>query len=407
LHAEIAEAHSGLWKSKLDKHLIYNVGSYVLAMSTLRQIPMSVGTFTHTLPVVRGVQSGREYYVTMCPMKLIPKLFLFDEAPVPPELRAQRAINKSRIPEITNYIVKNPKSYTLSAITASVDSRVHFTPFDEHDEERRLGAVTVPMDARLVVNDGQHRRAAIEQALKVNPNLGHETIPVVLFVDAGLKRSQQMFADLNKYAVRPTASLGVLYDQRDPLAELVRELTFKVPLFRDRIDKEKTTISNRSSKLFTLSSVFQATKSLLGKKKRREPVSKSESQIAQEYWTELPAHIPEWKLLLEGKITSSELRTSYVHAHGVVLHALGAAGNSLIANHTSQWKRLLTRLESINWSRDNPDWNGRAMMGGRLSKAQVNVALTTSYIKHHLGLRLFPEEERIEARYRGSGADTS
>jgi DNA sulfur modification protein DndB len=368
---------------------------------------MPVGSFTHTLPVVRGVQSGREYYVTMCPMKLIPKLFLFDEAPVPAELRAQRAINKSRIPEITDYIVKNPKSYTLSAITASVDSRIRFIPFDEHDEEKRLGTITIPMDARLVVNDGQHRRAAIEQALRVSPGLGHETIPVVLFVDAGLKRSQQMFADLNKYAVRPSASLGVLYDQMDPLAELVREVAFKVPLFRDRIDKEKTTISNRSSKLFTLSSVFQATKSLLGKKKRKEPVSRSESQIALEYWTELPAHIPEWKLLLEGKITSSELRTNYVHAHGVVLHALGAAGNSLIANHAPQWKRLLGKLESINWSRGNPDWNGRAMVGGRLSKAQVNVVLTTNYIKHHLELGLSPEEERIETGHTGNGADTS
>lgn len=343
----------------------------------------------------------------MCPLKLIPRLFLFDEAPVPPELRAQRAINKSRIPEITNYIVKNPKSYTLSAITVSVDSRVRFTPSDEHDEEKRLGTITIPMDARLVVNDGQHRRAAIEQALRVSPGLGHETIPVVLFVDAGLKRSQQMFADLNKYAVRPSASLGVLYDQMDPLAELVREVAFKVPLFRDRIDKEKTTISNRSSKLFTLSSVFQATKSLLGKKKRKEPVSRSESQIALEYWTELPAHIPEWKLLLEGKITSSELRTNYVHAHGVVLHALGAAGNSLIANHAPQWKRLLGKLESINWSRGNPDWNGRAMVGGRLSKAQVNVVLTTNYIKHHLELELSPEEERIETGHTGNGADTS
>jgi hypothetical protein len=29
----------------------------------------------------------------------------------------------------------------------------------------------------------------------------------VYFVDAGLKRCQQMFADLNRYAIRPTRSL--------------------------------------------------------------------------------------------------------------------------------------------------------------------------------------------------------
>ncbi len=47
---------------------------------------------------------------------------------------------------------------------------------------------------------------------------------VVLFMDAGFERSQQMFADLNKHAVRPTRSLGVLYDHRDPLSKRSAEL---------------------------------------------------------------------------------------------------------------------------------------------------------------------------------------
>jgi DNA sulfur modification protein DndB len=60
------------------------------------------------------------------------------------------------------------------------------------------------MSSRFLINDGQHRRAAIEEALKVRPEFGDETISVVFFIDAGLENSQQMFADLNKHAVRPT-----------------------------------------------------------------------------------------------------------------------------------------------------------------------------------------------------------
>ena len=71
------------------------------------------------------------------------------------------------------------------------------------------------MNAKFVINDGQHRRAAIESALHENPELGDETISVVFFVDVGLVRTQQMFADLNRYAVRPTTSLSLLYDHRD------------------------------------------------------------------------------------------------------------------------------------------------------------------------------------------------
>ena len=95
--------------------------------------------------------------------------------------------------------------------------------------------------------------------------VGLDTISVVLFMDLGLKRSQQMFADLNKHAVPPTKSLGILYDNRDPFSQLVLSLLETVPVFSGLTEFEKTTISNRSVEIFTLSSVYQATKALLGR----------------------------------------------------------------------------------------------------------------------------------------------
>ena len=65
--------------------------------------------FEYVFPAIRGVQANREYYVSMCPLKLIPKIFLFDEEELVPELRAQRILNKNRIPEISRYIVDNQK----------------------------------------------------------------------------------------------------------------------------------------------------------------------------------------------------------------------------------------------------------------------------------------------------------
>ena len=124
------------------------------------------------------------------------------------------------------------------------------------------------MTSRFLINDGQHRQAAIEEALKQCPELGDETLSVVFFVDAGLKRSQQMFADLNRHAIRPTQSIGILYDHRDPLSQLARTLVEEVSVFRNLTELEKTTISDRSNKLYTLSSIYQATRTLLGKAKR-------------------------------------------------------------------------------------------------------------------------------------------
>jgi hypothetical protein len=35
--------------------------------------------FEYVLPVIRGIQAGHEYYISMCPVRLIPKLFPFDD----------------------------------------------------------------------------------------------------------------------------------------------------------------------------------------------------------------------------------------------------------------------------------------------------------------------------------------
>jgi DNA sulfur modification protein DndB len=43
----------------------------------------------HQFAAIRGIQAEREYYVVMCSMRLIPKIFLFDEEEIPADLRAQ------------------------------------------------------------------------------------------------------------------------------------------------------------------------------------------------------------------------------------------------------------------------------------------------------------------------------
>ncbi len=181
----------------------------------------SIGAFEYVFPAIRGVQAGREFFVSMCPLRLIPKVFLFDEDELVPELRAQRVLNRGRLPELARYIVENPDSYVFSALTASIDGGVQFEVSEQSAHADRIGLLRVPMTARFVINDGQHRRAAIDLALRERPELADESIAIVFFIDAGLERSQQMFADLNRYAVRPSPSIGVLYDHRDALAELL------------------------------------------------------------------------------------------------------------------------------------------------------------------------------------------
>ena len=356
--------------------------------------------FSHSFPAIRGVQAGREYYVTMCPLKLLPAMFRSGENDLSPELRAQREMNKVRIPPITQYLLENQDSYVFSSIAASIDGEVQFDAYGDDDTTgNKIGTLCVPMDAQFIINDGQHRLAAIKDALKYNPALQYETISVVLFVDAGLKRSQQMFADLNRYAVRPTKSLNILYDHRDPMARLSHKLSCEIQAFKGMTEMAKSSISNRSRKLFTLSSIYQATKRLL-QKKDGEPISPEEQNLAFIFWQTVATNIPDWGDAINRKISPSELRSDYVHAHGIALQALAIAGCSLIKKYPQDWQRKLAKIKQIDWSRANAQlWEGRAMVGGTLNKSQKNVILTANVIKNTLGLSLDPQEEAVERNY--------
>lgn len=351
--------------------------------------------YFHTFPAVLGHQAGRAFYIAMCPLKLIPRLFVFDEEEVPPEMRAQRTLNHARVPEIADYLVAYPDNYVLSALTASVDSQVRFLPTGATGDSS-LGHLQIPMGAQILINDGQHRRAAIEVAIKQSPEIGNDNVPVLFFVDEGLMRSQQMFADLNKYAVRPGPSLATLYDHRDAESELARYLVQECKVFKSLTEMERSTISNRSTKLFTLSSIKSANRALL-RKRSKEGFSIPEKVLAKEFWDAVAEQIPDWGRARSREVLTSDLRQNFIHAHGIALQALGIAGADLLEKQKKSWRTALTALKTLDWSRSNTKvWEGRAMVHGRISKASSNVKLTANLIKSRLGLELTAEENELE-----------
>jgi DNA sulfur modification protein DndB len=273
------------------------------------------------------------------------------------------------------------------------------------------------MDARFAIHDGNHRRAAFELALSENPELGYETIALILFLDIGLKRSQQMCLDVNSYQVPLDPSLTILYDHRDEKASLVRAVIKEVPVFRTLTDMERSTLPSRSGKLFTLSSVYNATLALLADCQKaelnnppdyvplryhsplkggmlEEQLSK-QIELAARYWNTVTRYIPGWEQVLEKKVSAGEVRRDYVHCHAIAIAGLGRVGASLFSIYPEGWDEHLGGLARIDWSRSNPDWQGRIMSKGGISQSQSSVSRMTAYIKKYLGLPLTVEEERL------------
>ncbi len=186
----------------------------------------------------------------------------------------------------------------------------------------------------------------------------------------------------------------------DFLAAICQSLIEKVSVFRNLTEIEKTNISNRSTKLFTLSSIFQGTVSLLRKSQNSKKVSKKEESIAISYWENVCNNMKDWQLAAEKSVSTHELRQNYIHSHALAMHAIGRLGASLLSTVNKDYKKELKKLKKVDWARKNKAlWEGRAMIAGKISKSNNSVILTTNHLKNTFRLKLTSEEKKVEQEY--------
>ena len=351
---------------------------------------------TFQVPATRGRMGTTDYYTVTLPFGAVAKLFTFDPdkmMELTVEERTQRELKRKRVPEIARYILDH-EDYIFSAITVSVDSAVDFTPVAEGAD---VGTVELPLEAKYVINDGQHRVAGIEEALKQDPELASDTISVVVLPDGGLERSQQIFSDLNRTVHRTSKSLDILFDHRLPINGITMDCLQQVPLFEDRVDKERVSLSVRSPKFATLSGLQQANVQLLGNLPEKLPQAEVDEMraLAVDYWTRLTELVTPWKAILEGGTKPPEARQLYVSSYALSLWALGSAGAAARAAHNGadgHWTDALDGLRGIDWKKANPDWQGICMIGNEVVTRVPTRRATANYIKWKLGL----EAERPE-----------
>lgn len=354
--------------------------------------------FNYSFPSIRGYQANKEFFTLMCPLDVLSKLFLFFNNEIPDEFRAQRVLNEKRIPEIRDYILNNPSDYVFSSITASIDGEYTFIPISE--EFHDIGTLTISMASNLLINDGQHRKAAIDEALKDNPLLKNETISVVLFVDQGLKKSQQMFSDLNRHAVNVSSSLSILYNHRDPEIELTKQYLKENVRLRKYIDQSSTSLAQKSNKMFLLSIFHKAFINSIG------GISNSHDtnaiNFSHKYWNALCEDFNEWKPVISGHVSSSNARQSSLATYGIVLEALGSIGYNIYTFDPKLISTFVNKLNLIDWSKTNKsDWFNRCIQPtGHIHKSQKSTRLTFIRIKTLIGLPLTESDQRIEDQFR-------
>lgn len=350
----------------------------------------------YQFPAVKGYQAGKEYYICMIPLGLMSRIFVTDYSDVAAEHRAQRRLNESRIPEICDYILSNRDSYVFSALAASVDGEMQFV---QSESGENVGVLEIDMNASFLINDGQHRKAAIDAAIAEDDSLKAETIAIVLYKDQGLQRSQQMFTDLNKHAVTTSKSLNTLYESKDPVALITKKTVDSIPFLRKYTDKEKDNLSKYSSNIFTLNTFQEANKRIC---KVIPDLEKSE-QLIYSFWNNVVINMREWSEMDNGELSKKSLREDYITTQGLIILALGRLCEFYCANPEIRMVQSLKGLKKIDWLRNNEEcWMNRAIKpNGKINRNEQGIFLTYIQIKRLLSLPITNEELKKEQKMRG------
>lgn len=345
---------------------------------------MNPGTIS--IPAIKGRMGSRDYYVAIFPLRMISRFFDVTSDDLPAEQRAQRRLVTKRVPEITRYLLEHEDDWVFSSLTASYDGEERF---DTTGKDSGIGTLHLPFDTKFLTNDGQHRLAAIKEALRENPSLGDQSVSIVLLPEEDLDRNQQIFSDLNRTVQKTSRSLDILYDHRDPVNQVVLAVTGAVPLFHGRVDKDRVSLAARSPKFATLSALYDANAQLLGSLESKSELEMEEAEaLAITYWKALSDAIPQWQQIRDNELKPAEARAEYVNAHAVAFHALGTTGRRLMKKYPDQadWSVQLGKLGAVDWSKTNPEWQGIVLLGGDVITRRQTRAAFADLLSWHLGL---------------------
>ena len=376
---------------------------------------------TYTFPAVRGLQAKKAFYCAQVTYGQLVKMFTFgdEDDSLPAEQRIQRELNPRRAIGVRDYIIDNPSNYVLPAITASVSAKMWFEPLQGF-ESFNVGRLHVPVDAIMLINDGQHRRSGIESAIKSDPALKNETIAVVFYFDEGLKRSQQIFSDINCKQLKPSNALSSLFDHREVINVWTKEVMNAVPYLSVRTEKEKTSVAAKSARLWSILSLKKFLCALSGlsedavSEQLATPAARKESiAFLIRFFDELGKHVPQWADMMAGHMPACQVREDLIIGHAVFLEALGNACQVLVPmdeKGSIAWAETdlaaLSKLTSLNPARNAEIWRHRAVnINGTMNKTAFGVNSTASYLRAIMDLPRSDEMLKAEQIIKAANGD--
>ena len=193
------------------------------------------------IPAIRGLIGNWKYYTGVMTFEdvatsVTASIGELYKAPCLSE-ELQRALTNN-FESIRDYILKDKERFFNALILAVYDGDPQWLEVQFKDEERdfcNVGFLQFSGEEIIFPVDGQHRVAGIIEALKDNPDLADEEIPVVFIAhkntDDGKKRTRKLFSTLNRRAKPVGQNENIALDEDDVCSIITRDLVQEMPLF--------------------------------------------------------------------------------------------------------------------------------------------------------------------------------
>ncbi len=320
--------------------------------------------------------------------------------------RMQRGLARNRLDDLREYLTAVDDHF-FSALTLIILPRdleraaVEGSPDDEEDDwdylfereerrrpgQQRMGTLHLSGDVRLFPADGQHRAMAGRTAIRDDPPLAREEVPVVLVPYESADQVRQLFSDLNLNAKPVSKTTGLDFETRNPIALLAKAVGRTVLLFQGRVNRVSNSLPKSSANVITLNTLAQGTTAIVkaivkqanpdlepGKLDaavldfigvRDGDIDRLALQETSSVWEMIvDVFSDDWRRVLVGeKDAPGDLREKYLFPHGLGWLGLANAAADLMLMYGEEWEdRFRAAVAQFDWRRDSDDWTGNAVI---------------------------------------------
>ncbi|TAK64528.1 MAG: DGQHR domain-containing protein [Dehalococcoidia bacterium] len=321
-----------------------------------------------------------------------------------PEVLQQRPLNVKRVTnEMVPYLVENEDHFYNTLVVehvrpGEIHHDINFVP-----DEQGSSAGWIEIEAeKLEALDGQHRLKSIQLAVEQRPELGRETIALMIVPHKSAHGSQQMFSDLNRNAKPTPKPLNVLFEHREIAALLAKDLAKKSRVLSGRVHFTSSSLSERSPYITTLPVVYEATKVVESVLPSADDDYDAALAFLVKLWDTALGALPGVDDVVSGARKPAELRRQYVYATSVGIEALADVIRAAVTEFPATWHEILSQgLRRIDWGLGDVQWEGVALFAGRAAIGMAARRRTATLIKHLLGLPVDDKHrEDLEEVYR-------